>query len=97
MSNVAINQIFYANTNKSELTERTIIRTTPGDNITVIDVSELSPDRQKYMAELYQKYQDYKTQFLKSIPSFETWAEQEENVYMSVPWKTLKTNHIIQK
>ena len=97
MSDVLVEQIFYANTNKQELTERTIVRVAPSDNITVIDVSGMTPDRQNHMAELYQKYQAYRTQAMKAIPSFETWAEQEESVYMSVPWKALKVAHIIPK
>lgn len=97
MNNVTISNIFYANTNKGELTERTIIRLEPAENVTVIDVTGFSPDRQQHMADLYQQYQDFRTVAMKSIPSFEVWAEQQENVYLTPAWKSLKSSHIIKR
>lgn len=97
MSKVITEDIVYVNTNKQEVTERTIVRLEPAENVTVIDVTGFSPDRQQHMADLYQQYQDFRTVAMKSIPSFEVWAEQQENVYLTPAWKSLKSSHIIKR
>ena len=98
MSNtVILEDITYVNTNKGEVTDRTIIRVQPPENVTAIDVTSLSVPDQIAMVDLYQEYLDWRDTAAKAIPSFESWSEQQANQPVSPTWKAFKRTHIIQR
>ena len=72
--NTSLHNIFYANINKKELTNRTVIRTTD-DNEIVIDVTDLPTEQQQDLVEKYTEYQKYRNKMRDTIPSFESWYE----------------------
>lgn len=93
---VQLEEIYYANTNKRELTARTVISTVPKDTTLVIDVTGLPPVDQTSMVDLYQRYMEYADAYHKNIISFESWAAQSDNVSVNPQWRALVTSHIIK-
>lgn len=92
-----LEDIYYANTNKGELTARRVISTIPNPNTLVIDVTQLSQATQETMLGLYQNYLEYADAYHKNIISFENWVAQTENITITPPWKALVSSHIIKQ
>lgn len=94
---VGLSEITYVNTNKQEVTDRTIVRVLPAENITAIDVTDMGVSDQLAMVDLYQSYLDWRDTAMKAIPSFESWAEQQANVSVEPKWKAFKQSHILRR
>ena len=90
----ALDNIFYANLNKKELSSRTVIRTS-NDNELVIDVTDLPLEDQQNLLELYTHYQSYRDGMSKTIPSFETWCELQHQQHIQPKWRALNKKCII--
>ena len=91
MSKPLLTRIRYTKAN-DEVSDRTVIPTfVPLPNMKALDVTDLSPEKQKDMESLYQEYSDYYTTAAKTLFSFEDWlshTQGEAALSETLKWRT---------
>ena len=84
-------QIKYDKGDGSSITEREIIPTNiPQDFISAFDVSDLSPEDQQKVKDLYLQYGDYVKLFKQKMFSFEDWLGHINETDIELKWRRFK-------
>jgi len=83
-----------------DVSERTIIPTfVPSSvtNVRALDVTELSEENQKKVANLWAQYRDYLESLRKNTFSFEDFISHTTDEEIEIKWRTFKESQIIEE
>lgn len=85
----------YTKSKTDEVTTRNVIPLrVPSDNVTTIDVSNLSEEGQTQMEQMVENYNEYFDNHFKTLYNFEDFVEQSVGIRPDVKWRALKKANI---
>ena len=80
---------------KGDTTERFIIPTyIPPQNIKALDVTQLNEDQRDELLTQWEEYQEYYSNQLQTLFSFNDWLEHTSNATTNVKWRAFKPENI---
>lgn len=92
LTEAEITTIIYEKEN-GETTSRTILPVSiPKDLIRAIDLSETDLSERAELQKMYEEYQWYVQNFMKTMFNFETWAEQAHGKEIKPKWRSFKVS-----
>jgi hypothetical protein len=69
----------------------------PKDSLRAIDVSDLTSEQQRAMAELVSGYKNYLAERMATVFKFEDWVAQTQNLEVQPKWRTFKLANISER